>query len=753
MNKHHNIIADKTLQVALDTVKSIYATDKNAHIDILLEDRYYFVDHTLIIAGDYSPGSDGRLTFKALNSSKPIIGSGTKVFDWKPVDTCNIPDYIKLSDEQRSKLFVSNVPGDIDDVKCLFKNDKILQRGKSRPLEARVTKYEMLKSFNVANESDRKLLKQVPVPGKELEKIRFSEDLDILFTAVPWQLSILPVERFDIENGFVYTKEEGTVPACMKLHEPSWLENQPEFISNPGEWAYDSKLKMIFYWPVQPSDLSDIVIPTLKNLITVEGSIDYDGPVDSPVNNIHFSGITFKHGIRDTKDSLSKARGLQHDWEFFDRSNALLQFRGTQNCSVSNCRFTTTGGVAIRGDLHVQNLLIENSMIDNIGSMGILLCGYGPGSKDVNKNNTIRNNIIHHTGEIYHHGHAIFLWQSGNNKVSHNTIHHVPRKAIGIAGLRLPLLELREVTWDDSSLLIRWDEIDKATNGLGLELTNKIKKSEIDGDDLVTDNLRGELWKLYLDFLHGRNNIIEYNNVYRALDKLGDGAAINISGAGVGNIIYRNYVHHVTTHHASGLMRTDDWQSGTTFQENVLYKANVSGIVRKNMTHLVNNYIIDVSTKQTVRFASYPNESSTKGALINKNIFLETESPFVLYNEGYTSPGMVHISDVNSDFNIIHNLSNSNISEELLDQNRRNLLDNNSLNKDPQLLDLKNEDFRLSPDSPCHSLGILSIDIKEMGITNEYPEDLLQFDDDPGYGDPEVYHRGRNNDKKEYLFW
>ena len=60
-----------------------------------------------------------------------------------------------------------------------------------------------------------------------------------------------------------------------------------------------------------------------------------------------------------------------------------------ENCKVTECRFTNSGGSAMRLDLHAQNIEIKNNYIDYVGHMGILLAGYGPGTKDVNKNNII----------------------------------------------------------------------------------------------------------------------------------------------------------------------------------------------------------------------------------------------------------------------------------------------------------------------------------------------------------------------------
>ena len=731
-SESYTVKASGTLLSALSQATSIFSENPSACVEILLEDRYYLLKETLKINRINGPGNSGSLIFRAMEGAHPKIGSAIPVSHWKPVSSCSIPADIVLSEKQQNKLFAAEVPGEAGYVHALFQGEKILRRGKSAPFEPRLTEVERLRSFNVARREDQKLLRQIPAPGAALKNIRQSKDLEILFTAVPWQLSILPVERFDLDRELVITSQDGTVAAFHKIHDASWLENQPEFLENPGEWAFDSRSRQVFLYPENNQIPHDICVPLLKELILVEGDIDYEGPEDKPLFNIHFEGITFLHGKRDTKDSSTKARGLQHDWEFFDRPNALLRFRGTENCTVKNCRFTAAGGVAVRGDLHCRHLVIEKNISDYVGSMGILLCGYGPGSKDVNRDNIIRNNLIHHTGEFYHHGHAVFLWQSGSNLVSHNTIHHVPRKAVGIAGIRLPLLELRDVTWDDSSLLIRWDEIDSATDGKGKILTDEIARCPV---------------------LHGRNNRVEYNDISRALEKLGDGAAVNISGAGEGNLIYRNYVHHIATNQASGAMRTDDWQSGTTFQENVIYMSNITGIVRKNISHLINNYLINVHTKQMVRFASFPDEESSKGALIVKNIFCDTESRFVLYNEGYTSPGMVHPGDTVSDFNMIWYSVDPDYAEQILDNNKKISIDGNSIAADSLFVNIENEDFRLCSDSPAHRLGILSLDVRETGIPEDFPEYLKQYDDSSCTGDALLYHRGRDKDKEDYLFW
>ncbi|MHC4737230.1 MAG: right-handed parallel beta-helix repeat-containing protein [Planctomycetota bacterium] len=122
-------------------------------------------------------------------------------------------------------------------------------------------------------------------------------------------------------------------------------------------------------------------------LIRLEGNVDKAGPRDEPVRNLCFRGLTFMHGERYSLAEDDK--GLQHDWDMHDKANALVRLRGAENCTIEQCHFVHSGGGAIRVDLHGQENRIVGNHIEHIGGTGVLLCGYGPGTKDVNKNNLV----------------------------------------------------------------------------------------------------------------------------------------------------------------------------------------------------------------------------------------------------------------------------------------------------------------------------------------------------------------------------
>jgi hypothetical protein len=94
--------------------------------------------------------------------------------------------------------------------------------------------------------------------------------------------------------------------------------------------------------------------------------------------------------------------------------------------SIEQCRFADSGAAAVRLDLHCRNNRIDGNVIERVGGVGVLLAGYGPGTKDVNTGNSVSGNHIHHIGELYWHSPAIFAWQSGSNRIANNLIHHTP---------------------------------------------------------------------------------------------------------------------------------------------------------------------------------------------------------------------------------------------------------------------------------------------------------------------------------------
>ncbi|MCD6354533.1 MAG: discoidin domain-containing protein, partial [Prolixibacteraceae bacterium] len=347
---------------------------------------------------------------------------------------------------------------------------------------------------------------------------------------------------------------------------------------------------------------------------------------------------------------------------------------------------------------HCQNISIENNLIDYVGHMGVLLCGYGPGTKDVNKNNRIVNNIIDHCGDVVWHGHAIFIWQSGSNYVANNLIQNCPRKAVGICGVRAPIfMEGKKVDWDEGSKTMRWNEIDPR-----LDDAKNINQEAI------------------LPYLHAKDNLVENNEIFRCRTKIGDGASLNVSGAGQGNIIRNNLLLEVV---GNGL-RTDDWQRGTVFSNNLICSG---GIVHKGKNDILNNIFVDTN----IRFTTYPGQKYFPGSLVKNNIMYFTRNGIIPYKERKT-PDIYTPNDCVLENNIYFAESKVEEIEAFIHKNQiEKGWDKGSVVVDPLFAKpipknrkLKKEDLILSENSPAYKMGFKKINIESIGITNDFPSKL-----------------------------
>jgi len=717
----------KTIAFAKETIRGLSKNDRQSDITVYLREGTHTLDKTIVFGLEDSGTEGTKITYAAYKNETPIISSGVKIKDWKKLATypTSLPEVAK------GNVWVANMPEGMDRFYTMFEGDKRLARTKKEGFDFKDIEYIGAKSMNVLHDKDRYLLRKLDLEGESILKSWPNlEDIEVGFAPVPWTMNMLTLESVDEEKGEAWTVLEANAPpAAKKSHTKPWVENVIDHLDTPGQWVLNTQERKIYYWPKEGAPSDNIVAPKLKEYFRVEGKIDYEGAKDIPTKNIVFKGLTFQHGERDSWWKGHKGWGIQHDWDKFDRGNAMLRFRGAESCEVTECRFTNSGGSAIRLDLHAQNIIIKNNMIDFVGHMGILLSGYGPGTKDVNKNNTISNNVIHHVGRVMKMGAAVFIWQSGSNTVSNNLIHHVPRKAVGICGIRVPILQKRDIDFDEGSKTIRWNEIDAA-----------IAKE-------------GTFWEKYTPFLHAKNNIVENNEVYRALEELADGSALNVSGAGEGNIMRNNYAHHITSH-ASGVMRTDDWQRGTTFENNIIYMANVSGIVHKGFNHIVNNIMVDCSSRESIRFASYPDEAADYGSKVQHNIYYESLDAIKYYNISYrASEGISKPEDCAADNNIFYCAQNVAAATNYVDAKRKTGIEKNSIIADPLFEDVANANFKLKPESPALKKGFKQIDMSSIGLKEgEFPKKYMKYNLQDIDGRKPNFHRNRKG-QEIYDFW
>ncbi|MFA5689105.1 MAG: right-handed parallel beta-helix repeat-containing protein [Kiritimatiellales bacterium] len=510
-------------------------------------------------------------------------------------------------------------------------------------------------------------------------------------------MNILPLLSVDEAAGIAKTAPcnyaLGRILSSPPTSDDMWVENVLAELDSPGEWVSHPDEGKIYYWPLTGGEPSNVVFPMVTEIVRVEGVIDYDGPSDMPVKGIRFEGLSFMHTDRMATPDNIKGNGLQHGWDYFDSPNAMLRFRGAENCEVKNCRFTAGGDNGIRLDLHAQNITIENSLFYHLGGAAAVFSGYGLGTKDVNKNNVFVNNHAHHVSELKKDRPALFVWQSGGNRIENNLIHDVPYVAISVS-------------------------CRAAIEGTGEAYLSR-RENEISGDYSRTADYEG--WMSREGFWHGRDNVVVSNEIFSAVETIADGNPVYISGTAGGNVVRQNYIHDCWSYNVNAAIRCDDDQHETLIAENLIVDVagSASAIVTKGKNNIINNICIDIYRNDNDYHVGLLALRSYKpdGSLIEKNIFICPDPErIVAVMAGKTRPQIggeqIELADSTLQKNIYWAPTDSIWTKYYLLEAQLNGSEESSLVIDPLLAD----DFSFKPGSPALELGIIPVTAAGKGV-------------------------------------
>ncbi len=675
-----------TLVRARDAVRAILA-EKPRDVTVLIRDGVYRLTETVVFGlQDCSPEAHS-ITYAAYPDETPVFSSGRPVTGWHKLDDPppNLPD------KARGKVCAADV-SDFGTFYTLFDGDRELPRARSKG-------FRQTNRTPRGSQSDNRT---VQFPTGAVGPYADLDDAELrIIPCRFWIMNLLPIDSIDPATRTLKTAVPGTYPLgqnAMTDRPTAWVENVIEELDEPGEWVLDTSAGRLYLWPEGDRPSEDIVAPALTELVRVEGTIDYDGPKDTPVTGIVFRGLTFKHGDRLPWHGRT-GWGLQHDWEMFDRATALLRFRGAERCAVEGCTFTASGHTAIRLDLHAQRNRIVGNHIHHVGGAGVLLAGYGPGTKDANHHNTVANNHIHHIGRQYWGAGAVFAWQSGENRIAHNTIHHVPYTAILATGR----IHRAPPGPAECSRTIRWDE--------------------------VPEDFRRLPWTDREPYLHARNNVIERNDIHNAMETLGDGNCIYISGAGGGNMVLGNYCHDCMGAYMNAVIRCDDDQHKTLIANNVVARTggHGEGVISKGDNDLINNVIADLRPVHRHRgYIVFPYGDIT-GAEVERNILYSRRKGQILYHEGRARRGgkAPRLRNADIDRNLYWCIADPDWAQEHFEEHRPHGVDVHSESADPKFVDPDAGDFGFRDGSPAPDLGIQPLDASAAGLQEPYRTRLL----------------------------
>jgi len=685
-----------TLERGRDAVRLARAAAPKGACRIILGDGTYRCDRTLVFDLRDSAAGNAITEIVAAPGARPILSAAAPLNGgWKPAPQ----DLSRLPAKARGRVWMAEVPNGWPVFRTLFQGDTLLPRARTRG-------FRQLKQPPPGGHAIDQ--RHLYLPAEAVQSIAdFAQAEMVVVPVYPWTMNILPMTEVDRITGLVRTD----VPATYPLGPPNfanfpdgtvWIENVLEALDEPGEWVLDSKAAKLYLWPrdgQQPGD--DVVAPRVTEIIRVEGKIDYDGPNDTPVRGLAFRGLTFTQADRWPWGPDKTGWGLQHDWEMFDRPTAMLRFRGAESCRVDECRFVSSGAAGVRLDLHCQQITVSRCELADLGGAGVLLAGYGMGTKDVNRGNAVIDCHIHHVGRLLWHSAGIWAWQSGHNRIEHNHVHHTPYTAILVTGRTI----LDRNGQRECSRTVRWREVDQVL-----------------GEGPNT-------WHNREPLMHGRENVVAQNDLHHCMEIMGDGNAIYISGAGKNNRVLNNFIHDIPAQNINASIRCDDDQHDTIIEKNVITRVCGEGIIWKGNNTLRNNVLYDIRDttldgKPCVHKRGYlvlP-YGNVEGSTVQRNIVVSCiPGQSLLFERTQPAPRSARhlapamLRSCSADYNLYFNSAEPGWGEKHLAAQRRFGIEQHSMEADPQFRNPEKDDFGLAPNSPALQLGFQPIDISQVG--------------------------------------
>jgi hypothetical protein len=661
------------------------------------------LSETLILGRE--DGSDGsfNVTWQGSSDGKTVISSGYPLDGWQRCEDA-LPD---LPEAAGGSIWFMDLPDGMA-VNTLYGPNGSIPRARGEAIQPR--------KLAITEEQATRTGPASPVGkprvdadgmawfhdrfGFEAGTVTPASDLnEAEFLIIPmhqWTMNILPVGEIDFESGVAYLGENCTYPVGIPHCAPDgsiWLENSLSVIV-PGSWVYHAQASRLYYWPTGNEPESGLEAGSLVEFIRVDGT----GSGPDVARGIHFRDLSFTRSNRFAFHGLT-GHGIQHDWEMHDAPSCMLRLRNAHQCSVKNCHFHDAGSGGLRMDLACRSNQVENCKFEYLGGCGVVLCGYGLSRQYLNRDNTVANSYFHHLGLHYWHCPAIFIWQSGDNRITHNHLHDLPYTGIICSGRTV--LDRNGIA--ECSATINWEDVE-AQCGKGYEHMPWYSGGLVN-------------WWMREPLMHSRDNLIEYNRIHDVMQTMGDGNGIYISGAGGGNVVRFNAVGPCPSPTMAEGIRCDDDQHQTIIHGNLVFAqaGHATGITLKGINRVTNN-VLALPLNKTTRGMLSLETGPLNGAVIRRNIIYTsaTDQRFVSEMRIHGEGRKARLRDTDSDENIIFCTADPDAGKAWLQSQQAFGIDVHSLCCDPGFVDAENGDFNLKEDAAALRVGFQPLPLDKM---------------------------------------
>lgn len=645
----------RTITRARDAIRGLKTAARiNRPMTVCFRDGAHFLSEPFVLKPVDSGTRENPVTYAAYPGEKPVLSGGRCITGWKQgpgnLWTAELSD-VKTGRWYFRQLFVNN----------------------RRARRARLPNKGYHHLTGLIEPENR----EAPVnrtgfrfrPGEIKSTWPNLEDVEVvkLFRWSETRMRVAAVD--DARSVVTFTGQTGPNPRLFDWSGGRYyIENVEAGLDSPGEWYLNRTTGTLSYWPLPGEEIktAQAIAGELGQLVRFEGNVENK----EFVQHVCFSGLTFAHsdwqlpkaGLRETQAAVHISG--QNPPEGYPSGAVLL--KGAHFCRLEKCQITHVGAFAIEIGRGSKDTQIVGNQLNDLGAGGIKIGSpISPKSDAEEAGRTlVCDNIIHDCGHVNLGAVAIWVGQSGGNRIAHNEI------------------------------------FDSNYSGISMG------------------------WNWGCTTNRAKNNIVEFNHIHHLMRVMDDGGGIYVLGVSPGTVLRNNLIHDIYGHGPLGRgIYLDQGACHIRVENNIIYNTKNSFCAGYGNNIFQNNIFVSGSGRQ-IWHSGGP--CTPVGNRFKRNIvaYSEPSASFITLYE-IDSLEKLRASVAESDYNVFFPPAGGKMGFENFGQGQPVVgsytswqelgYDAHSVVADPMFVDAENDVFDLKPESPALKLGFVPIDISQIG--------------------------------------